>query len=148
MAMIRPMKGELFLENSWDAFRQLQDEMSRFVGELYSEVSSGSPLINIWHNEHEAVVLAELPGVDEKKLDISAVGKNLTLKGERSEPEFAKDERPLRTERVFGPFGRSIQLPFDVDADGVKASLKNGILKVVLPRRQEEQPRKVAIAAE
>ena len=148
MATIRPILHDRFLGNPWDAFRQLQDEMSRFVGDLYSEVSSGYPLINIFYNDEQAVLLAELPGVKNEDLDISTVGRNLTLQGERKEGHDKDKLKILRQERTYGSFSRSVQLPFEVDGENIKASLKNGILKILLPRKKEELPRKVTIATD
>ena len=129
----------------WITFRRMQEEMDKLFRETYSEVSSGFPPVNVWFHENQGVVIAELPGVTEKDIDVSCTGNCLILKGARNQPEYGENERPVRREREYGTFSRTIQLPFEIEEGKVEAHLNNGILRVVLPRREEEQPKKIEI---
>jgi HSP20 family protein len=138
----------------WDAFQEL--------GRLQSEVeqlleASGHgrpflalrerrfPLMNVVQSDQESVLYAELPGVELKDLDITLTGTTLTLKGERKPEHEVPEERYYRRERGAGPFGRSVELPHKVEPDKVVASLKNGLLKLRLPKAREIQPRRIEV---
>jgi HSP20 family protein len=108
----------------------------------------GFPALNVWEDGEFCHVEAELPGVELKDLEITVTGGNqLTVKGER---------RPLtpekgvwhRQERGFGPFSRSLALPFHVDAEKVEARLENGVLTVRLAKHESARPRKITVKAE
>lgn len=103
------------------------------------------PAVNVWSNTEEAVVLAEIPGVDPSAFDISVVGKTLTIKGQRPELELKDGEKYLRRERGDGRFNRTIELPFIVEPEKVHAQYKLGVLKIVLPRAEQDKPRKITI---
>ena len=132
----------------WREMDRLQREMNR----LMEGVGNGSrrefPPINIWANEENAVITAELPGVNAKDLDISVVGDTLTLAGARAGMDDDADEHTYhRRERWQGKFSRTIQLPFRINADGVDASFSHGILKVVLPRAEADKAHRISISA-
>jgi HSP20 family protein len=91
------------------------------------------------------VVTAELPGVDVKDLDINVVGETLTISGERKPEVVDKDAVYHRQERGFGKFTRMVELPFGVDANKIQAMLENGILKILLPRAEQDRPRKITV---
>ncbi len=106
---------------------------------------SAYPALNIWTNADEAVVLAEVPGVDPSAFDITVVGKSLTMRAERPQVELKEGEKFLRQERGFGAFSRTVELPFAVDSNKVDAQYKLGVLKVRLPRAEQDKPRKITI---
>jgi HSP20 family protein len=83
--------------------------------------------------------------VELKDLDITITGSTLTLKGERKMETGIADEKYYRRERGAGPFGRSLELPHKVDHDRVEASLRDGILKIRLPKAPEIQPRRIEV---
>jgi len=134
------------LEQSWDPwcqFDQLQDAMTQV---LWGQRSAGSylyPALNAWTNDNEAVVTAEIPGIDPNNLDISVVGDTLTIRGSREAEKTEDGMQMLRSERPSGPFSRSLQLPFHVDAEKVTADSKNGILTITLPFAESGKPRKI-----
>ena len=129
-----------------DLYR-LQREMNR-LSSGYSEAADRFPAINLWSKEDEAVVAAELPGVDPKEVDLSVLGQSLTIQGERKAESGIAEESYHRQERTTGAFARTIRLPFEVEADQVKARYENGILRITLPRKESTKPRRIAIAAE
>ena len=105
------------------------------------------PAVNVWESDYNVVVNAELPGIDPDKLSISVVNDTVTLSGSR-EPVVVKEEEVYhRQERSHGHFSRTIRLPFSVDAAKVEASYKKGILTIVLPRAEQEKPKKITIKA-
>jgi HSP20 family protein len=130
---------------------RLRREMNRLFTEWPSRggwsVASGYPAMNVWTDEDNAVVTAELAGIDPEDIDISVENDTLTLRGTRKPEEVEEDATFHRRERRFGNFSRSFRLPFKVDAGNVDASFKNGVLNISLPRAEEDKPRKIAIKA-
>jgi HSP20 family protein len=128
----------------------LQREMNRLFDNSFSYRRRSAPTfpaMNIWTNAEGALVTAEIPGVDIKDIEISVVGESLTLSGERK-PEAVNDDNEVvvhRQERGFGKFTRTVELPFPVDANKVEAVFDKGVLKINLPRAEEDKPRKIAI---
>jgi len=131
-------------------FEELQREMNRlFSAYLPSTLRSpmGYPAMNIYTNEEEALITAELPGVNPEDLELSVINDTLTIKGERKEETLPEGACCYRQERTYGNFTRSIELPFKVDANKVKAVFEKGILTVTLPRAEEDKPKKIAVKA-
>lgn len=132
---------------SWNPLaemRRIQDEIDR----QYSRTQpSGvdTPPINVWSNEEEAVVEAEMPGYNPEKIDISVQQNTLTLRGERQPVETKDGETYHRRERQTGRVVRTVELPFEVESDKVKAEYSAGILSVRLPRSEANKPRKIAV---
>ncbi len=107
---------------------------------------SGYPSIDIYEGEDTVEIRANMPGVSKENLDIELSEKTLILRGEKKEPEGKKDY--LRRERIFGKFSRSIELPYRVDADSIRAELKNGILHLSLAKSEDAKPKKIEITQE
>jgi HSP20 family protein len=131
-------------------FERLQQEMNRlFDGTRESAFRSapGYPAMNIWVNDDEAILTAELPGIDPDDLDISIAGETLTLSGEYKPEELPENAKVHRQERAYGSFTRSFQLPFVVDAGKVEAGYARGILQARLPRAEADKPKKIAVKA-
>ncbi len=133
----------------WREIERLQREMNRLFADVASDfiprVAPGYPAMNIWTNEEGGVITAELPGLSPDDIEISVVGETLTLSGERKADEVGEDVRYHRQERGFGKFSRTIQLPFQVDADKVEAIFDKGVLHIALPRAEADKPRKIAV---
>jgi HSP20 family protein len=106
------------------------------------------PAINVWEEQDQIQVEAELPGLNLNDLEIFVTGGNqLTIKGERKRPEGVRGVWH-RQERGFGSFVRTLTLPFAVDADKVNARLENGVLLVQLAKHASAKPRKIPVKAE
>ena len=88
---------------------------------------------------------AEVPGIDEKDIEIKVEDNTLTLKGERKFEKETKEENYHRIERSYGSFYRAFTLPNSIDPDKIQAEHENGVLKITMPKRQELKPRKVKI---
>ena len=126
--------------------RRIQDEINRAFGDQRWVPSAEFPPINVWRGPDGIVITAEIPGVKLDAVDLTVHQNTLTMKGRR-EPEAKEPDASFhRRERTFGPFTRTIALPYNVDADQVKASAQNGILTVNLPRPESDKPRKIKIS--
>jgi len=138
------------LHRSWDPWKelqQLQSELGRIlpVPGKSGNFANEAPAVNVWRNEHGAIVTAEIPGLDVEKLDLSVNGDTLTLRGERTPEQLGEKERFHRQERVFGKFVRTIQLPFRIDAERTSASYERGVLNVFLHQDQQDRPQKISV---
>jgi HSP20 family protein len=102
------------------------------------------PALNLWEDEQNFYAEAELPGFKTGDVDVSVAGNTLTLQGERK----AAEQEGLtyhRRERAFGTFSRVVELPFPVEAEKVKAALKDGVLTITLPKAEAAKPRKIEV---
>jgi HSP20 family protein len=144
----------------WDPFRTLLD-IQREMNRLFNTGLAGkvgeetglmegiwSPALDVYETESDVVVKAELPGIKPEDVNISMVGDTLTIKGERKQEEEVKKENYYRLERCYGSFQRSVRLSTDVDPNKVKATYKDGVLKITLPKSEEVKPKKIEIKAE
>ncbi len=141
-------------------FYSLQRDVDRLFDEFFCEpVSVGrfesrwdgfSPSIDARETDKEIIVKAELPGIDEKDIDVSVSEDNLTIRGEKKEEKERKDNGYYRVERSYGAFHREIPLPAGVDTKDVYAGFKNGVLTVKMKKTEsaEDKRKKVTIKAE
>lgn len=127
--------------------KQLEMQLNRWLTNHESSYSEFPP-INVWSSEDGAVVRTEIPGVEPEKVDISLVNDTVTIRGSRHEETFEEEYSCTRKERRFGHFTRSLQLPFTVDGDGVKARFNDGILEIKLPRAEADKPRKISVSSQ
>lgn len=147
--------------NPWSVFDELeslQEDMNRMLaGHTASWQSQRDrawrrrptfPPMNVWTSGDGLLIDAELPGVDPKDVEISVIGDELTLSGKVNAEDQVGGETRHRRERPAGEFARTLQLPFRAAADAVTANYKNGILRLTVPRSQDEKPRKIAIEAD
>ena len=131
----------------WDPIQELE----RFQHDLDHLFTGPSgtvheyPAVNVWANENEAYLTAELPGVDNADLGISVLGQKVTLSGKRNAVLNGENEKLHRRERLYGTFTRTMQMPFRVNADKVVANLSKGVLTVTLPRAEDDKPKKISI---
>jgi HSP20 family protein len=143
----------------WEPFRDLlslQERMNRMFGEYRGAAAtadddwalggSWAPPVDIYEQGSDIVLKAELPGVDPKDVDIRLENNVLTLRGERKFENEVKKENYHRVERTYGTFSRSFTLPSVVNQTGIKADFKDGMLKVVLPKREEAKPKQIEIS--
>jgi HSP20 family protein len=133
----RPVSPSLFDEffTEWP-FRSQYPETAR----------SWTPAVDILEKNGDLILRAELPGVNEKEIDLKLDGNVLTLRGERKVEDERKDNNYHRMERFYGTFSRSFTLPESVDRDHIKADYKNGVLTVTLPQKPEVKPREITVS--
>jgi len=136
---------------AWSPFeelRSLQREMNRlFDGYDSGTAMSRFPALNVWGNEENVVVTAELPGLQPDDLDISVVNNQLTIKGERKSDKPSENAVCHRCERDTGRFVRTVRLPFTVESSKVSARYENGVLTIYLPRHEATKPKRIEIKA-
>ena len=128
----------------WREMNRLRQEMNRLFNE-YTPANYAFPAMNVWSDSDKTVITSEIPGVEKNELKISVMGKTLTVEGNRKPLDLKKDEVYHRQERISGNFKRSIELPFEVEANKVSASYKDGVLTITLPRKEEEKPKQIKI---
>ena len=140
----------------WDPFKDmvtLKERMNRLFEEAFAgqgergEMVSASwyPTVDIHEKDKELILTAELPGVEEKDIDIEVEGNTLTIKGKREMEKETKEEDYHRIERSYGSFYRSFALPSYVMADKIKAEHTDGLLKITMPKKAELKPKKVKV---
>ncbi len=123
----------------WDSFRDVESA-------LESEYRTFSPRFDVKETKDGYVFRADLPGIEEKNLDISLTGNLLTVSGHREQEKRDETETYYANERTYGGFSRAFTLPEGTDAEHVKADLKDGVLVLTLAKKPEVQPKKISIA--
>jgi HSP20 family protein len=132
----------------WAIVSRIQRQLDRALGEVADSASvSWIPHVDVREEADRFVVFADLPGVEGKDIEVTAEKGVLTIKGERrSEKKTSKDGFES-VERASGTFLRRFTLPETVDADAIKASHVNGVLELSIPKRPQEQPRRITVQA-
>ena len=103
------------------------------------------PAVDVYDNDKDIVIKAELPGMDKKDMVVHVNGRFLTLKGERSSENDVKEDNYHRRERSYGKFERVFTLPVKVDPDKITADYKDGILKIHIPKPEEQKPKQITV---
>jgi HSP20 family protein len=140
----------------WEPIRELatlQDRMNRLFSDTFSPITSqeslaaGSfvPPVDVYEDEQGIRLKMEVPGIDEKDIDIQMENNLLTVRGERKLESETKEENYHRIERRYGSFTRSFTLPNSVNADDVKASYAKGVLTIHLGKRAEARPKQIKV---
>jgi len=119
------------------------ESTSSFSGST-DPLSRWNPAVNVYQDKDRFTVVLELPGLKKEEIEISLHDNTLTIAGERKREESSEQE--FLTERLYGKFQRSLTLPTAVDAEKVKASYKDGLLQVELPKAEEAKPKKIEVA--
>jgi HSP20 family protein len=107
-----------------------------------------APVVDIYEEKDDIVVKAELPGMTREDIEVDISDSHLTLKGEKRKEEKIEEEHYFACERSYGAFHRSLELPTEVQAEKVKASFKNGILEIRLPRTEEAKIKEIKVKIE
>jgi HSP20 family protein len=137
----------------WDPFREVQALQSR-VNSLFRDMNgendplaaaSFAPPVDIYEDEKKVVLKLEVPGIEEKDLDVRVENHTLTVKGERKFEKEEKEENFHRIERRYGSFFRAFTLPSTVDTEHVKADYHSGVLKLELTKKPEAQPKQIKV---
>jgi len=135
----------------WDPFRemtQVQGQFNRLMDQMWGgRQESWLPAVDVFDNKDGVVVKAELAGMDPDDIQIEVEDNVLTIKGERTFEETVDEERYYRVERRYGSFQRSLALPQGVRPEDIAASYEDGILTVVVPKVEEEKPKRIEVKA-
>ena len=138
----------------WDPFREvvaLQNRMNSLFGNLNNETenplttASFVPAVDVYEDEKKVVLKLEVPGIEEKDLDVSVENHTLTVKGKRKFEKEEKEENFHRIERRYGSFYRAFSLPSTVDTENIAAKYEAGVLKLELKKKPEAQPKQIKV---
>lgn len=143
----------------WSPAREiasLQQGINRLFEDVFSQPGSYDadamgawrPPVDIVDTQEAILIFVEIPGVDKEEVAIEVKDNVLSIQGERVVDSSIGNGSYYRSERVFGKFGRSFALPTMVRTENIKASFKNGVLKITIPKPEEEKPRQVNISVE
>jgi HSP20 family protein len=144
----------LVRRNPWGNMFTLRNRMNYLFDDMFYPVVKGdeeltmcnwNPVVDIYDNDENIVIKAELPGIDKKDIAIDVKDSVLILKGERSHDSEVKEENFYRRERAFGKFERAFTLPTDVDSGKIKADFKDGVLKIDIPKPEKQKPKQITI---
>ena len=136
-----PVRGIVAFRNPFNTlFRDLSE------GEGTQTAASFIPAVDVYEDEKKVVLKLEVPGIEEKDLDVSVEKNTLTVKGERKFEQEEKEENFHRIERRYGSFYRAFTLPTTVDTESVTASYNAGVLKVELTKKPEAQPKQIKVS--
>jgi HSP20 family protein len=144
----RPFGGAM---DRWAGASDIQTEVNRLFDNFFGRpVSSAAgrawaPAVDLYETSDDLVLTLELPGIREKDVAVSITGDLLSVKGERRFEHDVKERQLLHVERVYGKFERLVQLPIPVQADKVKASYRDGVLEIRLPKTEEIKPKEIKI---
>ena len=139
----------------WDPFRELgtlQDRMNRLFNDQFGAITRDEsltgafvPPVDVYEDENSIQVRMEVPGIDEKDIDIRLENQVLTVRGERNFSKEEKEENFHRIERRYGSFTRSFTLPATVNAEDVSADYDKGVLKIRMAKRAEAKPKQIRV---
>jgi len=146
------MIGNLIIRNNKDlktnSFRNSIDKLFDdffFFSPTSLFKNDWDPSIEIVEEKDAIYVKAEMPGIEEKDLEVKIEDNILTLSGEKKEEKKEEKKNYVFSERKFGSFYRSINLPEGIDKDKVKATFKKGVLSIDIPKKEVKEPKKIAI---
>jgi len=142
----------------WDPFRELealQEDVNRLFEESFARPRRESRAARVWappvdvaEDEDKVVVKVELPGMKREDINIELSGDTLTIRGERKFENEERKENYVRVERAYGRFQRSFTIGVPVKSNKVKASYKDGVLEITIPKSEEVRPKKVDVTVE
>src|SRR5271155_4860196 len=147
------------LLTGWESVRELSamqdrmNRMNRLFRESYSPevpeealtTTTLAPPVDIYEDEHNIILKIEVPGIDEKDIDVRIQNNTLTVHGDRKIEKEEKEENFRRVERQYGSFTRTFTLPPTVDSDKVSANYDKGVLKITLPKKAEAKPKQIKV---
>ena len=140
------------LPSAFNRLSNLREEMDRLFDASFGpffgtspSFSGWAPALDVYEDKDQFTVVVDLPGFKKDQVEISLHQGALTISGERKQEPQGNDEG-LRSERYFGRFQRTVTLPAEVKAEGVRASLQDGILKIELPKAEESKPRQIEVS--
>jgi HSP20 family protein len=135
----------------WGGVSDIQSEVNRLFDNFFGRPGSGAagrawaPPVDLYETADDLVLTLELPGVRDKDVTVSITGDLLTVKGERRFEHDVKEQQFLHVERAYGKFERLVQLPIPVQADKVKATYRDGLLEIKLPKTEEIKPKEIKV---
>src|SRR3974390_3434896 len=141
LSRFEPFRGAL---SSQDQFNRLFNEAFERSNEE-GGLTPWCPAVDIYENEHELVVKADIPDIKPEELDIRVENNILTIRGERKFEKKVDEKNYLRLERTYGSFSRSFSLANTVNSEAIKAEYKDGVLTLTVPKREEDKPKQIKV---
>ena len=139
----------------WDPFREfstLQDRMNRLFHDSFGDgreealsTTAFAPAVDVYEDEQHVTLKIEVPGIDEKDIDVRIENNTLTVHGERKFEKDEKEENYRRVERQYGSFTRTFTLPNTVETENVSANYDKGVLKIKLAKKAEAKPKQIKV---
>lgn len=134
-----------------DPHRELRQVLDRFFNPEQADqsnivTSQWAPNVDISEEENRFLILADIPGVDPKDIEVTMEKGILSIKGQRSDESIQQQGKLTRVERSHGTFYRRFALPDSADANGIKASGRHGVLEIAIPKRPESAPRRISVS--
>jgi HSP20 family protein len=139
----------------WDPFREfstLQDRMNRLFHDSFGDgreealtTTAFAPPVDVYEDEHNVTLKIEVPGIEEKDIDVRVENNTLTVHGERKFEKDENEENYRRVERQYGNFIRTFTLPNTVDTENVSANYDKGVLKIKLAKKAEAKPKQIKV---
>jgi HSP20 family protein len=132
-------------------FPTLQDRINRVFRESAAgqddslTTTSFAPAVDVYEDEHQVTLKIDVPGIDEKDIDVRVEDNTLTVHGERKIDNEEKEENYRRVERQYGSFTRTFNLPQTVNTETVSATYDKGVLKITLPKKAEAKPKQIKV---
>lgn len=136
-----PIRGD----NPFQEIEQLFDRMSREFGGTPFAASTGSVAVDVEERDDEFVVTADVPGYSKEDIEVTLADRTLRVRAEHEEETEEGDADYLRRERRTTSASRSVRLPADVEEEGIRATYKNGVLSVTLPKRESEGGQQIEV---
>lgn len=136
--------------DAWGTLREFEQEMDRLLQNMNFSVRSARagrayPAVNLYELDTQYLITAEIPGVSPESLDLSIASGVLTIRGLREPDATVPEEQYRRRERLHGQWERALALPERVDEEGLSAELKEGILKIRIPKAKQSIPRQIPV---
>jgi HSP20 family protein len=128
---------------TWDPFREMAP-----LSAIEDRAATLAPAFDVKETKEAYLFKADVPGIQDKDLEVTITGNRLTVGGKRDEEKEDRSDRYYTYERNYGSFSRSFTLPEGADTDKLRASLDSGVLTVTVPKKPEVQPKKVPVKAE
>jgi HSP20 family protein len=137
----------------WEVrFPSLKEEMDKLFEDFFGRTGFPAPAEGAWlppvdvrETKEDVVVMMDIPCVDPKEVTISIMDDKLTVKGERKKEEETREESCFRSERVYGSFQRTIQLPSEVVGARARATYKDGALRITIPKTEKAMPKEIKV---
>ncbi|MCX7724241.1 MAG: Hsp20/alpha crystallin family protein [Thermodesulfovibrio sp.] len=140
----------------FEEIERLFDEIMRrpfslfrsFVPRLREEVEIVTPAVDIYEEEDDLVVKAELPGINKEDIEVKITDDYITIAGEKKKEEKVQRKDYYRYERSYGSFSRTFRLPVEVQTDKAKAKFENGVLEIRIPKTEEAKKKEIKLKIE
>ena len=152
MKLVRCRNSDLWNWSPVEPLSTLSEEINRLFDSPFGEFTrhmklfnGWTPALDVYEDKDNLIVKAELPGMKREEIDLSFHDGTLTISGERKYEEKNEGAQTYRAERFFGKFRRALTLPKPVQSDKAKATYKDGILTVTLPKTEEAKPKQIEV---